>query len=71
MDEETRNIELMKIAATLTLARCVLFAASEPIPQETADRNVTEWFIEDVDRLRNDLEERLATSQGAHPTPAQ
>lgn len=63
MDEETRNIELMKIAATLTLARCVLAASPEHIHPDVEEIYIRQDFIKDMDRLEQLLIERLATRQ--------
>lgn len=44
MDNETREIEVMKIAAALTLARCVLSTSTMHILPEDAAKKVSTLF---------------------------
>ncbi|MDD5388943.1 MAG: hypothetical protein PHD37_06340 [Gallionellaceae bacterium] len=63
MDEETRNIELMKIAATLTLARCVLRAATVEVPPDIAKESTDAWFIEYRKWAEKRLDELMSANQ--------
>jgi len=67
MDEETRNIELMKISALLTLSRCVLDASPIPFDQNETTKKVNGFFREYMDGFRSDLSESIPqkTSQEA------
>lgn len=53
MDEVTRNLELMKISANLTLALCILEASPYRYEKGEMAEKVERFFDECMERLQN------------------